>query len=52
MNYVIKCGSSKFRQNGSVLDKVEKLHLNRSSLSPAESSTVIHWLLFNRLTEI
>ena len=38
MNYVIARGSSHFRQNGSVLDKVEKLHLKRSSLSP-ESST-------------
>ena len=52
MNYVIGRGSSNFRQNGSVLDKVmDKLHLNGSSLSP-ESSTVIHRWLFNRLTEI
>ena len=46
MNYVIARGSSNFRQNGSVLDKVEKLHLKRSSLSP-ESSTVVHRRLFN-----
>ena len=51
MNYVIARGSSNFRQNGSVLDKVDKLHLKRSSLSP-ESSTVVHMRLFNRLTEI
>ena len=51
MNYVIARGSSNFRQNGSVFDKVEKLHLKRSSLSP-ESSTVVHRRLFNRLTEI
>ena len=51
MNYVIAYGSSNFRQNGSVLDKVEKLHLKRSSLSP-ESSTVVHRRLLNRLTEI
>ena len=31
MNYVIARGSSKFRQNGRVLDKADKLHLNRSS---------------------
>ena len=41
-----------FLQIGSaVLDKVDKLHLNRSSLRP-KSSTVIHRWLFNRLTEI
>ena len=51
MNYVIARGSSNFRQNGSVFDKVEKLHLKGSSLSP-ESSTVVHRRLFNRLTEI
>ena len=51
MNYVSARGSSNFRQNGSVLDKVDKLHLKRSSLSP-ESSTVVHRRLFNRLTEI
>ena len=28
-----------------------KLHLNRSSLRP-KSSTVVHWWLFGRLTEI
>ena len=50
MNYVIARGSSNFRQNGSV-DKVDKLHLKRSSLSP-ESSTVVHRRLFNRLAEI
>ena len=50
MNYVIARGSSKFRQNGCVLDEAEKLHLNMSSLSP-ESSTVVHRWLFNRLTE-
>ena len=51
MNYVSARGSSNFRQNGSVLDKVDKLHLKRSSLSP-ELSTVVHRRLFNRLTEI
>ena len=51
MSYVIARGSSNIRQNGSVLDKVDKLHLKRSSLSP-ESSTVVHRRLFNRLTEI
>ena len=51
MNYAIARGSSNFRQNGCVLDKVDKLHLKRSSLSP-ESSTVVHRRLFNRLTEI
>ena len=51
MNYVIVCGSSKFRQNGSVLDKADKSHLNRSSLCP-ESLTVVHRWLFNLLTEI
>ena len=51
MNYVIARGSSNFRQNGSVLNKVEKVHLKRDSLSP-ESSTVVHRRLFNRLTEI
>ena len=40
MNYVIARGSSNFCQNGSVLDKVEKLHLKRSSLSP--ESTVVY----------
>ena len=39
------------RQNGSVLDKVDKLHLNWSSLR-RKSSTVVHRWLFNRLTEI
>ena len=34
-----------------VLDKVDKLHLNRSSLRP-KSSTVVHRWLFSRLTEI
>ena len=34
-----------------VLDKVDKLNLNRSSLR-CKSSTVVHRLLFNRLTEI
>ena len=51
MNYVITRGSSNFRQNGSVLDKVEKLHLKRSSLSP-ESSTVVHRRLFKLLNEV
>ena len=51
MNFVIARGFLKFRQNGGVLDKADKLHLNRSSLSP-ESSTVVHRWLFNRLTEI
>ena len=36
---------------GSILNKVDKLHLNRSSLRP-KSSTVIHRWLFNQLTEI
>ena len=36
---------------GSVLDKVDKLHLNRSSLRP-KSSTVVHRWLFSWLTEI
>ena len=41
-----------FIQIGSaVLDKVDKLHLNRSSLRP-KSSTVVHRWLFSRLTEI
>ena len=41
-----------FLQIGSaVLDKVDKLHLNRSSLRP-KSSTVAHRWLFSRLTEI
>ena len=40
MNYVIARGSSKCRQNGCVLVKADKLHLNRSSLNP-ESSTVV-----------
>ena len=51
MNYVIAFGSSKFRQNGCVLDKADKLHLNRSSLSP-ESSTVVYSWFFDQLTEI
>ena len=51
MNYVFARGSSKFRQNGCVLDKADKLHLNRSSLR-SESSTVVHRWLFNRLIEI
>ena len=41
MNYVIASGSSKFRQNGCVLDKADKLHLNRSSLSPESSTEII-----------
>ena len=41
-----------FLQIGSaVLDKVDKLHPNRSSLRP-KSSAVIHRWLFSRLTEI
>ena len=51
MNYVIARGSSKFRQNGSDLDKVDFLHLNRSFLSPESSAIVDRWL-FNRLTDI
>ena len=45
MNNVIVRGSSQFCQNGSVLDKADKLHLNRSSLRP-KSSTVVHRWLF------
>ena len=41
----------KFCQNGCVLDKADKLHLIRSSLS-RESSTVVHRWLFNRLIKI
>ena len=44
-----------FLQIGSaVLDKVDKLHLSRSSLRPksSKSSTVVHRWLFSRLTEI
>ena len=40
----------KISQNDSVLDKKDKLHLNRSSLMP-KSSTVLHRWLSNRLTE-
>ena len=41
-----------FIQIGSaVLDKVDKLHLNRSFLGP-KSSTVVHRWLFSLLTEI
>ena len=38
-------------RHGCVLDKAEKVHLNRSSLS-RESSTVVHRWLFDRLIEI
>ena len=47
---VISRGYFKSRQNGS-LDKVDKLHLNRSSLRRKSSTVVQRWLL-NRLTEI
>ena len=38
-------------QNGSALDKVDKLYLKRSSLR-TKSSTVVHRWLFNRLSDI